>query len=150
MGRYERILVPTDGSDATREAVQQAVDLAAEHGATIHALYVVNSASFAGLPMDSSWENVSAMLSEEGTTALDDVTAIAEGQGVDVERELSDGNPAREIVRYAEDENCDLVVMGTHGRGEIDRLLLGSVAEKVVRSSSVPVLTVRVGDEAEA
>jgi len=149
MGRYERILVPTDGSDATREAVQQAVDLAAEHGATIHALYVVNSASFAGLPMDSSWENVSAMLSEEGTTALDDVTAIAEGQGVDVERELSDGNPAREIVRYAEDENCDLVVMGTHGRGGIDRLLLGSVAEKVVRSSSVPVLTVRVGEEEE-
>ena len=149
MGRYERILVPTDGSDATREAVQQAVDLAAEHGATIHALYVVNSASFAGLPMDSSWENVSAMLSEEGSTALDGVTAIAEGQGVDVVRELSDGNPAREIVRYAEDEDCDLVVMGTHGRGGIDRLLLGSVAEKVVRSSAVPVLTVRVGADEE-
>jgi nucleotide-binding universal stress UspA family protein len=149
MGRYERILVRTDGSDATREAVQQAVDLAAEHGATIHALYVVNSASFAGLPMDSSWENVSAMLSEEGSTALDGVTAIAEGQGVDVVRELSDGNPAREIVRYAEDEDCDLVVMGTHGRGGIDRLLLGSVAEKVVRSSTVPVLTVRVGADEE-
>jgi nucleotide-binding universal stress UspA family protein len=147
MGRYERILVPTDGSDATLEAVEHAVDLAAEHGATIHALYVVNSASFAGLPMDSSWENVSAMLSEEGATALDDVVAVAESHGVDVERELSDGNPAREIVRYAEDEDCDLVVMGTHGRGGIDRLLLGSVAEKVVRSSSVPVLTVRVGDE---
>jgi len=144
MGRYERILVPTDGSEATLEAVQQAVDLAAEHGATIHALYVVNSASFAGLPMDSSWENVSAMLSEEGSTALDDVEAIADEHGVDVERELADGNPAREIVRYAEDEDCDLVVMGTHGRGGIDRLLLGSVAEKVVRSSTVPVLTVRV------
>lgn len=149
MGRYERILVPTDGSDATLEAVQQAVDLAAEHGATIHALYVVNSASFAGLPMDSSWENVSAMLSEEGATALDDVAATAENHGVDVERELADGNPAREIVRYAEDEDCDLVVMGTHGRGGIDRLLLGSVAEKVVRSSTVPVLTVRVGDDEE-
>jgi nucleotide-binding universal stress UspA family protein len=146
MGRYERILVPTDGSDATREAVQQAVDLAAEHGATIHALYVVNSASFAGLPMDSSWENVSAMLSEEGSAALDDVGELAEEHGVDVLRELSDGNPAREIVRYAEDEDCDLVVMGTHGRGGIDRLLLGSVAEKVVRSSTVPVLTVRVGE----
>jgi nucleotide-binding universal stress UspA family protein len=149
MGRYERILVPTDGSEATREAVQQAVDLAAEHGATIHALYVVNSASFAGLPMDSSWENVSAMLSEEGTTALDDVAAIADDHGVDIERELADGNPAREIVRYAENEDCDLVVMGTHGRGGIDRLLLGSVAEKVVRSSSVPVLTVRVDDDEE-
>lgn len=146
MGRYERILVPTDGSEATLEAVQEAIDLAAEHGATIHALYVVNSASFAGLPMDSSWENVSAMLSEEGSTALDDVAGMAESHGVGVVRELSDGNPAREIVRYAEDEDCDLVVMGTHGRGGIDRLLLGSVAEKVVRSSTVPVLTVRVDE----
>jgi nucleotide-binding universal stress UspA family protein len=147
MGRYERILVPTDGSEATREAVEHAADLAAEHDATIHALYVVNSASFAGLPMDSSWENVSAMLNEEGSTALDEVAAIADEHGVDVERELADGNPAREIVRYAEDADCDLVVMGTHGRGGIDRLLLGSVAEKVVRSSSVPVLTVRVDDD---
>jgi len=55
MGRYERILVPTDGSEATRRAVEHGIGLAAEHGATIHALYVVNSANFAGLPMDSSW-----------------------------------------------------------------------------------------------
>jgi nucleotide-binding universal stress UspA family protein len=146
MGRYERILVPTDGSDATREAIEHAADLAAEHGATLHALYVVNSASFAGLPMDSSWENVSAMLSEEGSAALDDVEAIADEHGVAVERALVDGSPSREIVRYAEDEDCDLVVMGTHGRGGIDRLLLGSVAEKVVRSCTVPVLTVRVDE----
>ncbi|MFC3477022.1 universal stress protein [Halobacterium litoreum] len=144
MGRYEHILVPTDGSDATREAVEHAVDLAAEHDATIHALYVVNSASFAGLPMDSSWESVASMLNEEGASALDDVETLADEHGVAVERALVDGNPSREIVRYAEEEGCDLVVMGTHGRGGIDRLLLGSVAEKVVRSSSVPVLTVRV------
>ncbi|CQH58988.1 UspA domain protein [Halobacterium hubeiense] len=145
MGRYERILVPTDGSEETREAVEHAIDLAAEHDATVHALYVVNSASFSGLPMESSWESVAAMMNEEGAAALDDVEALADDRGVPVERALVDGNPSREIVRYAED--CDLVVMGTHGRGGIDRLLLGSVAEKVVRSSSVPVLTVRVDDE---
>ncbi|MCG1003674.1 MULTISPECIES: universal stress protein [Halobacterium] len=144
MGRYERILVPTDGSEETREAVEHAIDLAAEHGATIHALYVVNSASFSGLPMESSWESVASMMNEEGAAALDDVESLAAERGVRVERSLVDGNPSREIVRYAEDEDCDLVVMGTHGRGGIDRLLLGSVAEKVVRSSSVPVLTVRV------
>jgi len=87
------------------------------------------------------------MMNEEGASALDDVEAIADEHGVTMERALVDGNPSREIVRYAEDEGCDLVVMGTHGRGGIDRLLLGSVAEKVVRSSSVPVLTVRVGEE---
>ena len=147
MGRYERILVPTDGSEETREAVEHAIDLAAEHDATIHALYVVNSASFSGLPMESSWESVAAMMNEEGLAALDEVEGIAAERGVPVERALVDGNPSREIVRYAEDEDCDLVVMGTHGRGGIDRLLLGSVTEKVVRSSSVPVLTVRVDDE---
>jgi nucleotide-binding universal stress UspA family protein len=147
MGRYERILVPTDGSEATQRAVEHGVELAAEHGAAVHALYVVNSANFAGLPMDSSWESVAAMMNEEGASALDDVEAIADRHGVTVERALVDGNPSREIVRYAENEDCDLVVMGTHGRGGIDRLLLGSVAEKVVRSSSVPVLTVRVGGE---
>jgi len=144
MGRYERILVPTDGSEETRQAVEHAIDLAAEHDATVHALYVVNSASFSGLPMESSWESVAAMMNEEGAAALDDVEQLGVEHGVPVERALVDGSPSREIVRYAEDEGCDLVVMGTHGRGGIDRLLLGSVTEKVVRSSSVPVLTVRV------
>ncbi|NIC00307.1 universal stress protein [Halobacterium sp. R2-5] len=144
MGRYERILVPTDGSEETRQAVEHAIDLATEHDATVHALYVVNSASFSGLPMESSWESVAAMMNEEGATALDEVEELAVEAGVPIERALVDGSPSREIVRYAEDEDCDLVVMGTHGRGGIDRLLLGSVTEKVVRSSSVPVLTVRV------
>lgn len=143
MGRYERILVPTDGSEATREAIQHAVDLAAEHDATIYALYVVNSASFAGLPMESSWESVASMMNEEGAAALEVVEDVASEHGVPVETELLDGSPSRAIVRSAEDNGCDLIVMGTHGRGGIDRLLLGSVAESVVRSSSVPVLTVR-------
>ena len=147
MARYECILVPTDGSAATRGAIEHAVDLAAEHGATIHALYVVNSASFASLPVESSWENVASLLDEEGAAALDDVENTASEHGVPVERVLLEGNPSREIVRYAEREDCDLVVMGTHGRGGIDRLLLGSVAEKVVRSSAVPVLTVRVDED---
>jgi nucleotide-binding universal stress UspA family protein len=64
---------------------------------------------------------------------------------VPVETAVLEGSPSREIVRYAEAQDCDLVVMGTHGRGGIDRLLLGSVAERVVRASEVPVLTVRVG-----
>lgn len=147
MGLYERILVPTDGSDATARAVHEAVALAAAHDATIHALYVLNTASFASIPTESSVEGVSEMLEREGETALDEVETVARDRGVPVERVTLDGSPAREIVRYAEREDCDLIVMGTHGRGGIDRLLLGSVAERVVRSSSVPVLTVRVDDD---
>ncbi|MFB6071077.1 MAG: universal stress protein [Halanaeroarchaeum sp.] len=147
MGLYERILVPTDGSEATERAVREAVDLAAEHGATIHALYVLNTASFASIPTESSVEGISEMLEREGETALESVSAVAAERDVPVEPVTLDGSPAREIVRYAEREDCDLIVMGTHGRGGIDRLLLGSVAERVVRSASVPVLTVRVDED---
>jgi nucleotide-binding universal stress UspA family protein len=148
MGLYDRILVPTDGSEGVERAVSHAVDLAAAHGATIHAVYVVNTAGFTGLPMESSWEGVEEMLREDAENALEMVRTLADQRSVTVETHVLEGPPQREIVRYAEEEGCDLVVMGTHGRGGIDRLLLGSVAEKVVRASNVPVMTVRVGQEA--
>lgn len=146
MGLYERILVPTDGSDGVERAIRHAVDLAVDHGATVHALYVVNSASYAGMPMESSWEGIDEMLRADAEDAVSMVEALGDDYEVPVETAILDGSPSKEIVRYAETEGCDLIVMGTHGRGGIDRLLLGSVAEKVVRSSSVPVLTVRVND----
>ncbi|EJN59179.1 universal stress protein [Halogranum rubrum] len=147
MGLYDRILVPTDGSEGVERAISHAVDLAEAHGAAIHAVYVVNTAGFTGLPMESSWEGVEEMLHEDAEQALTTVRELAEQHGVPVETHVLEGSPQREIVRYAEEEGCDLVVMGTHGRGGIDRLLLGSVAEKVVRASNVPVMTVRVGTE---
>ncbi|MFC6785557.1 universal stress protein [Halobaculum halobium] len=146
MGMYDRILVPTDGSDGVERAVRHAVDLAVQHGATVHALYVVNSASYAGMPMESSWEGIDEMLRGDAESAVSLVEALGDDYDVPVETSVIDGSPSPEIVRYAEDNDCDLIVMGTHGRGGIDRLLLGSVAEKVVRSSTVPVLTVRVAD----
>jgi nucleotide-binding universal stress UspA family protein len=146
MALYDRILVPTDGSEVSEAAAEHAVALAAEHGATLHVVYVVDTASVAGLTPDATWEGVSDLLYREGESALDAVREMAEERGVPVETTYAEGTPAREIVRYAEREGCDVVVMGTHGRGGIDRLLLGSVAERVVRSCSVPVLTVRAGD----
>jgi nucleotide-binding universal stress UspA family protein len=145
---YDHILVPTDGSPGVERAVEHAVDLAAAHGATLHALYVVNTASYSSMPMETSWEHVRDMLGEEGEQALERVQELVEPEGVGVETIVVDGSPSREIVHYAEDGGIDLIVMGTHGRGGIDRLLLGSVAERVVRASKVPVLTVRVGDDA--
>jgi nucleotide-binding universal stress UspA family protein len=145
---YDRILVPTDGSPGSRAVIEHAVELAAIHEATLHALYVVNTASYASFSMESTWEGIGDMLREEGTEALEAVESIA-GDRVPVETEVMEGSPSRKIVRYAEREGCDLIAMGTHGRGGIDRLLLGSVAERVVRSAEVPVLTVRVGSEAD-
>ncbi|QDX41713.1 universal stress protein [Salarchaeum sp. JOR-1] len=146
MGLYDRVLVPTDGSAETRRAVEHAVSLAAEHDATLHAVYVVNTATFASLSAETTTEGVSDLLAAEGEDAIDAVADVAADSDVPVERVLLNGTPSREIVRYAEDNDIDLIVMGTHGRGGIDRLLLGSVAEKVVRSSHVPVLTVHVED----
>ncbi|UPW00675.1 universal stress protein [Halorussus gelatinilyticus] len=146
---YDRILVPTDGSTGTERAVEHAAELAAAHDAELHAVYVVNSATFAGLHMETSWEGVDEVLREEGETALERVEDIAAEYGVACSSQLLDGSPSKRIVEYAEREDCDLVVMGTHGRGGIDRLLLGSVAEGVVRACSVPVLTVQVGDDGE-
>jgi len=146
MELYDRVLVPTDGSAGTGRAVAHAVDLADAHGAAIHAVYVVNTASYAGVSMDASWEGVGEMLRSEGEAALDSVRETATAADVPVETALLDGSPAREIVDYADSGDVDLIVMGTRGRGGIDRLILGSVAERVVRTATVPVLTVRVGD----
>lgn len=143
---YDRIVVPTDGSAGTRRAIDHAVRLAATHDATIHTLYVVNSARYAGFSMETAWEGVDGMLREEGEEAVAEVERIADANEVPVETTIVDGSPSTEIVRYADEEQCDLIVMGTHGRGGINRLLLGSVAERVVRSSAIPVLTVRVGE----
>lgn len=144
---YERILVPTDGSTETERAVAHAATLAAAHDAELHAIYVLNSASFTGFPMEGTWDGVGDTLRREGKAALERVEEIARDHGVEVTTHVEEGSPSKRIVTCAEREDCDLVVMGCHGRGGIDRLLLGSVSEGVVRGSSVPVLTVRVGDE---
>jgi nucleotide-binding universal stress UspA family protein len=143
MSLYDRILVPTDGSAEGKRAVAHALDLAAVHGAGVHALYVVDTASYAGMPMESSWEGVGDLLRDDANEAVAEVESLAAGTDLAVETAVGEGSPSKEIIRYAEGNGCDLIVMGTHGRGGIDRLLLGSVAEKVVRGAAVPVLTVR-------
>ena len=139
---YDDILVPTDGSAGISHVVDHAARLARHHEATLHGLYVVDTASLSDLPLESSWDGVSQALREEGDTALRSVRQQA--GDLPVETELVEGSPVDDIVGYARDCGCDLVVMGTHGRAGVDRLLLGSVAERVVRRSPVPVLTVRV------
>jgi len=139
---YDDILVPTDGSAGMQSVIDHASTLAAEHGATLHGLYVVDTASLTDLPMEASMDGVSQTLRQEGESALQQLERRADA--VPVETAIVEGSPARDINTYAAENPCDLIVMGTHGRSGVDRLLLGSVAERVVRSSPVPVLTVRV------
>lgn len=142
---YDEILVPTDGSPAAEVAIDHAVDLAETYGARLHALYVVDASAFASV--DAGSEMVVDALEKEGETAVDEVRQRAEAAGVEVETHVVSGTAYRSILDYIESESVDLVVMGTHGRRGIERFLLGSVTERVVRSADVPVLTVRSGDE---
>jgi nucleotide-binding universal stress UspA family protein len=139
---YDRVLLPTDGSAGMERVIDHAAGLADVHDATLHALYVVDTASLTDLPMESSWEGVTTALEREGETALEAVERRV--SNVDVRTSIVEGSPSRDIVAFADEEDCDLVVMGTHGRAGVERWIIGSVAERVVRESTVPVLTVHV------
>jgi nucleotide-binding universal stress UspA family protein len=142
---YDEILVPTDGSPATRRAVANAIDLAETYDARLHALYVVDATAYAS--MEAGTELVIEALEEEGEAAVRQVADAAAEAGVDCETSVRSGSAHRTILQYVEDEGIDLVVMGTHGRRGVERYLLGSVTERVVRTADVPVMTVRMTEE---
>jgi nucleotide-binding universal stress UspA family protein len=144
---YDEILVPTDGSAAAERAIEHAVDLAGRYDARIHAFYVVDTSAYAAL--EGAGTAVVDALEEQGTEAVDRVIEAAEDAGVPVERVVREGSPHRNILEYIDEADIDLVVMGTHGRQGIDRYLLGSVTERVVRSAPVPVLTIRMDEDEE-
>ena len=144
---YTDILVPTDGSTASATAVEHAIDLAAHYDATLHVLYVVDVTGYSALEVGA--DVVASALEEEGEDAVGNVARTAEGAGIETQSQIEHGTPHRAIIEYAGAEAVDLVVMGTHGRTGVGRFLLGSVTERVVRTSPVPVLTVRGDDEME-
>ncbi|MXR40582.1 universal stress protein [Halobaculum sp. WSA2] len=138
---YEDVLVPTDGSPGVTPAVEHALTLASALGATVHVLSVVDTSS-------PELETLAATSAEAGegaaTDAIDDVVSRAEAHGVaEVVRHLEHGHPATEILECVDESDADAVVMGTVGRRGTERVLLGSVAERTVRSAPVPVITVR-------
>ncbi|WP_101294200.1 universal stress protein [Halegenticoccus soli] len=138
---YERILIPTDGSETARSAVQRAVDFARRYDATLHALYVVDTAAFGTADFDA--DVMLEGFEQEGKRAVEYVAEAARDAAVPVETAIVHGSPERTILRYADDNDIDLIVMGTHGRRGLERYLLGSTTERIVRSATVPVLTVR-------
>ena len=140
---YEKILIATDGSEYTKNAVDYGIDIAKSTGAKLFAIYIVDTAAFASIPMDAAWESMYELLKQEGDLAIKYVAERAEAEGLKVEGNLIEGHPADEIIRYSEQNSISLIVMGTLGKSGLDRFLLGSVAEKVVRNSKIPVLVVR-------
>ncbi|WP_430504564.1 universal stress protein [Haloparvum sp. PAK95] len=146
---YERILIPTDGSDVAETAVDQALGLAEAFDAEVHALYVVDIDSVnLGLGTEQvdrlrqgrfdEMEEVKAR-AEAATGAVADRAAE---RGIEVVEHVAGGRPHAVIADYADDNDVDLIVMGSHGRSGVSRAILGSVTERVLRSTDVPVQVV--------
>lgn len=150
---YQRILVPLDGSEAAEAALAHAQSLAAALGATVHLLRVVSEADAVDAPVvtdnplasESARELARRFLSANLAAAreyLGKAAAPVMAQGLRVEMAVREGPAAEQIGEYARQRGIDLVVMSTRGRGAVQRLLLGSVTDRVVRSAGLPVLVI--------
>jgi nucleotide-binding universal stress UspA family protein len=138
---YEDILIPFDGSEGAAEVLHHVSEIAHWAGATIHVLYVADTNRDSVTVVEGQTVDV---LVREGEDIVEEAAQTLDTLGVPYETDVVQGNPAPTIVEYAERYDQDLVVMPTHGREGVSRYLIGSVSEKVVRLSSVPVLTVRM------
>jgi nucleotide-binding universal stress UspA family protein len=151
MKSFKKILVPVDFSKHSREAVQTALSLAGHYGGGVKLVHVFQPIDY-GMPEEFvlySADQLNRILASlEKDLALEAQAARGEAGSVPVTSVLLHGNVASEIVRCAKEEQADLIVMGTHGRTGVSHLMLGSVAEKVLRAAVCPVLTVRAESEA--
>ncbi|MFD1588884.1 universal stress protein [Halorientalis brevis] len=143
---YDTILVPTDGSDLADRALEHAIAAAKQADATVHLLYVVDmrvAQSAPGLAIDE----IRQTLGDEGekvTNALERTVADAD---LDVVTTVREGVPDDEILAYADEADADLIVMGTHGKSQRERILVGSVTDRVNHAAEIPVLTVPGKDQ---
>ena len=144
---FETIVVATDGSESVRRAVDVALDLADRFDAEVHCLYVVDEGDVASSPERLRDEMQDALV-ERGEEAIDEVR---ESTDRDVVTAIEEGHPPSVIDEYARNVDADVVALGTRGRHGENRFLIGSVAERVVRTCPIPVLTVRqlAADEGE-
>lgn len=143
---YDAVLFPTDGSDESLQALDHALSVANTYGATLHALYVVDTGSQRGVFDDTAvdLEPTAAALRGEGEQTLERIEQEAKHTGATFVGAVREGSVIHRTIRdYADENRVDLIVMATHGRRGLDRWLLGSVTERLVRTADVPVLTVR-------
>ncbi len=141
---YDKILIPFDGTDEARRGAQHGIELAESVGASVHGLYVVD---LPGAPRTVYIRDDEEELREEyhayGEEVTQELCDMAEQAGLECSRAIKSGSPAQEIVEYAEEEDVDAIVLGSAYQGKF-RALMGGTSDKVVRTSPVPVITVRM------
>lgn len=149
---YKKIVIATDGSENAKKAASSAIEIAKMTGAKLFALNVlpyIPHLSYFGLPIEPlkavsrEEKDFQARLEEDGKRTLDVVRDMAEKAGVEIETLMVNGHPGSEIMKFAEKNDIDLIVMGTLGRSGIDRIVMGSVAVDVVRHAKTRVMIVK-------
>jgi nucleotide-binding universal stress UspA family protein len=141
---YDDILLPTDGSSGTVDALDHAITVASDQDARIHVVYVLDKRLYTAAS-DESKDEIRQSLEEEATVALDDAQVRIEDEGIECVTVGEEGIPYTTIVDYAESEDIDLVVMGSRGQAGPDRMVnLGSTTERVLKNASMPVLVVDI------
>ena len=151
---YKEILLPLDGSDVSESALAPARQLAESLGARIHILQVTSQTEelsvMRGAELGAMGSDYSQQVLDEVISAqrdriqryLNEVASDLTSVGLNVVKAIEDGPAADKIVDYAEASGVDLIVMSTHGRGGVRRFLVGSVTDKVIRSTNLPVLVI--------
>jgi nucleotide-binding universal stress UspA family protein len=136
-----QILIATDGSKAAEKAVNFGIEIAYLSRAKVYAVYVINITSQDYILMDETWTTEAREKFEKiGREAT--AYVVAKGAGLEAESVILKGNPAEKIVDFAEEHEVDMIVVGSLGKSGIERFMIGSVSEKVVRNANVPVLVV--------
>lgn len=147
---YKKILLATDGSECAEKAAKQAIIIAGQNNAELIVLNVLETHSLAGLPVEGFTHNVNELFRREGIDALERISHIFKElsqkksfvKGVKLTLKTEEGHPADMILQTVDEQNINLVVIGASGKHAVERFILGSVAEKVVRHAKCPVLTV--------
>lgn len=141
---YDDILLPTDGSSGTVDALEHAITVASDQDARVHVLYVVDKRLYTAAS-DENKDEIRQSLEEEAEVALDDARVHIEDEGLECVTHSEDGVPYTTITDFADEEGMDLVVMGTHGQtGREQMVNLGSTTERVLKNASTPVLVVDI------
>jgi len=139
-----KILIATDGSENAEKAADFGIQIAGLSGAKVYAVYVIDTAPYYSIPLDQVWsKEVYEQVEKMGHEITDDVEKAAKAAGLEAESIVLKGDPAEKIVNFAEEQNVDMIIVGSLGKGKFERLVIGSVSEKVVRHAKIPVLVVR-------
>jgi len=140
---FNTILVAIDGSEASQRALDKAVDMAKAGNASLHAAYVVETGLFSSLPADNTVEIMYNVLRKEGEAVLEKAKVTAAAKGVSLTGHIRSGHAGSEVITLADTIKADIIIVGSHGKSQTDRLLIGSVSTFVVTHSTVSTLVVR-------